>query len=54
MGEICALPSENRSFTEGTLTKDSSNMALMMILLMASVAAVAGVVVFEKKRRMAR
>ena len=29
-------------------------MALMMVILMASIAAVAGVVVFEKKRRIAR
>lgn len=49
-----ASPVLSREGNEGTLTKDSSNMALMMILLMASVAAVAGVVVFEKKRRMAR
>lgn len=47
-----ASPVLSREGNEGTLTKDSSNMALMMILLMASVAA--GVVVFEKKRRMAR
>lgn len=49
-----ASPVLSREGNEGTLTKDSSNMALMMILLMASVAAAAGVVVFEKKRRMAR
>lgn len=49
-----ASPVLSREGNEGTLTKDSSNMALMMILLMASVAAAAGVVVFEKKRRIAR
>lgn len=49
-----ASPVLSREGNEGTLTKDSSNMALMIILLMASVAAAAGVVVFEKKRRMAR
>lgn len=47
-------PVLSRDGEEGALTKDSSNMALMMVILMASVAAVAGVVVFEKKRRMAR
>ena len=44
-------PVLSRDGEEGALTKDSSNMALMMVILMASIAAVAGVVVFEKKRR---
>lgn len=47
-------PVLSRDGEEGALTKDSSNMALMMVILMASIAAVAGVVVFEKKRRIAR
>ena len=47
-------PVLSRDGEEGALTKDSSNMVLMMVILMASIAAVAGVVVFEKKRRIAR
>lgn len=47
-------PVLSRDGEEGALTKDSSNMALMMVILMASIAAVAGVVVIEKKRRIAR